>query len=390
MSEGKSEKKEEIKVVHITSCSYLPGGIPNLPFLIPLNLEKYKKSNFRNIVILTKSFYKPKNVRLNFPIFLIRSKFKLLYFILKNKPEVIIIYVMFGSLLSLLIMILSKILRIKVISFPDFAEYGIPKLHKSLWKTIVDVFRYLLMLPQFTLSDKIVVATRHEIGTLSRIKKVDREKYSIIPYGHDIDIGTERKEKYIFTASRWWRDRKNLHTIIKVFSKVLTEKPGYKLYIAGDFLKGEDWEVLACEGRRETGEDYKKKIVKLIKKFGLERDVDFLGIKVGRELESLFKRAKIFYLPSKYETFGTVYIQSMASGTPIVAMKNSAVQYVVKDGVTGFLRNDEEGQKEAILRLLTDEKLYKEMQKNCLKEAEKYKWENVIKKWESLIEELIK
>jgi len=79
----------------------------------------------------------------------------------------------------------------------------------------------------------------------------------------------------------------------------------------------------------------------------------------------------------------------MASGTPIVAMKNSAVQYVVKDGVTGFLRNDEEGQKEAILRLLTDEKLYKEMQKNCLKEAEKYKWENVIKKWESLIEGLV-
>ena len=38
---------------------------------------------------------------------------------------------------------------------------------------------------------------------------------------------------------------------------------------------------------------------------------------------------------------------------------------------------------------MTDEKLYKEMQENCLKEAEKYRWKNVIRKWERLIGELM-
>ena len=38
---------------------------------------------------------------------------------------------------------------------------------------------------------------------------------------------------------------------------------------------------------------------------------------------------------------------------------------------------------------MTDEKLYKEMRENCLKEAEKYRWENVIRRWERLIKELV-
>ena len=90
-------------------------------------------------------------------------------------------------------------------------------------------------------------------------------------------------------------------------------------------------------------------------------------------------------MPSKLETFGVVFVEAMASGTPIVAMKNSAVQYVVKDGITGFLRNTEDGQKEAILRLLNDEELYRKMQENCLKEASKYCWSNIIEEWERVI-----
>ena len=146
--------------------------------------------------------------------------------------------------------------------------------------------------------------------------------------------------------------------------------------------------ILCREGRFETGEGYEGMIKKLLDELDLGDNVKFLDFVLDKEIQDLYKKAKIFYLPSKMETFGRVYAEAMASGTPIVAMKNSAVQYVVTEGMTGFLGNKEEVQKEAILKLLTDDEFYKKMQENCLKEAEKVRWESVIRGWKEVIEEL--
>ena len=313
------------------------------------------------------------------------SKTRIFLDIIKERPDVIIIFHFFGSPFITPLLLLSKILGIKTIVVTDFTETGLPRIHKSPLKTLKDFLRYILFSSQLFLVDTPVCFTEYERNTLLKILS-PRNKFRIIPIGNDFEIGTSNKERFILTVSRWWSDRKNLHTILKVLSNIL-RKMNYKLVIVGKFHEGTYY--IPDENRWETGEEYKQKIIKLIKRLDLEDYVEFVGVKLGKDLQELYRKAKIFYLPSKNETFGMVYVEAMASGTPIVAMKNSAVQYVVKDGITGFLRNDEEGQKEAILRLLTDEKLYKEMQENCLKEAEKYRWENVIKKWERLIKELV-
>jgi len=301
------------------------------------------------------------------------SKTRIFLDIIKERHDVIIIFHFFGSPFITPLLLLSKILGIKTIVVTDFTETGLPRIHKSPLKTLKDFLRYILFSSQLFLVDTPVCFTEYERNTLLKILS-PRNKFRIIPIGNDFEIGTSNKGRFILTVSRWWSDRKNLHTILKVLSNIL-RKMNYKL--------------VPDDNRWESGEEYKQKVMRLIEELNLEDYVEFVGVKLGKDLQELYRKAKIFYLPSKNETFGMVYVEAMASGTPIVAMKNSAVQYVVKDGVTGFLRNDEEGQKEAILRLLTDEKLYKEMQENCLKEAEKYRWENVIKKWERLIKELV-
>jgi len=316
----------------------------------------------------------------------IHSVLEVLKCIVKVKPDILLILHYFGSPLALLLIIVSKLLRIKSVIVTDFTEAGLPRIHRSPLKTIKDVLRYILFLSQLILVDAPVCFTEYEVDILSKIYPLIRRKCKIIPIGNNFDIRTSKKENYILTVSRWWSDRKNLHTILKVFSEVVKEKE-CKLVVVGKFIEGKYH--IPDENRWETGEEYRQKIMKLIDELNLKNYVEFVGVKMGKELQELFRKARIFYLPSKNETFGMVFVEAMASGTPIVAMKNSAVQYVVKDGVTGFLRNDEEGQKEAILKLLTDERLYKEVQKNCLKEAEKYKWKSVIKKWERLIEELV-
>jgi len=314
------------------------------------------------------------------------SKTRIFLDIIKERPDVIIIFHFFGSSFITSLLLLSKMLSIKTIIVTDFTETGLPRIHKSPLKTLKDCLRYILFSSQLFLVDTPVCFTEYEKNVLSKILS-PRNKFRIIPIGNDFEIGTSNnKERFTLTVSRWWSDRKNLHTILKVLSNIL-RKMNYKLVIVGKFHEGTYY--IPDENRWETGEEYKQKIIKLIKRLDLEDYVEFVGVKLGKDLQELYRKAKIFYLPSKNETFGMVYVEAMASGTPIVAMKNSAVQYVVKDGVTGFLRNNEEGQKEAILKLLTDEKLYKEMQKNCLKKAEKYRWENVIRRWERLIKELM-
>ena len=316
----------------------------------------------------------------------LKKNLKVFLKLFKTKSDILVIFHYFGSPFILPLLILSRALHVKTIIVTDFAETGLPKIHKHPLKTFKDILRYILLFSQLLLVDIPVCFTEYEKNILSKIFP-SKNKFRIIPIGNKFKIRTSEKENYILTVSRWWSDRKNLHTIVKVFAKVVEERD-CKLVVVGKFHEGKYY--IPDEKRWESGDEYKQKVMKLIKKLNLEERVEFAGVVDEKTKEELYRKARIFYLPSKNETFGMVFVEAMASGTPIVAMKNSAVQYVVKDGVTGFLRNDEEGQKEAILKLLTDEKLYKEMQKNCLKEAEKYRWENVIRRWERLIEELVK
>ena len=317
----------------------------------------------------------------------IKAKIKVLLKILKIKPDVLIIYEFQGFPFGLILLLLAKILKIKTIMHFELPEEAFPHKNDNLAKLIIKIIRLPFIILTAKLASKLQVFTKWEVQTLSKFVKI--EKIRVIPYGTSFEIKTLPKDDYIFTVARW-SDRKNLQTILRVFKSVISSNNNninIYLIIGGKFCNGSYY--IPEKGKWETCKEYKDKILKLIEELELKNNIIFLGFIPKNELKMFYRKARIFYLPSKMETFGRVYVEAMASGTPIVAMKNSAVQYVVKDGVTGFLRNDEKGQKEAILKLLTDEKLYKEMQRNCLKEAKKYRWENVTKKWERLIKELV-
>ena len=305
------------------------------------------------------------------PLRYIGIKLKALKMLIRIKPNVLIIHNYQGLPYGLLLLLLSKLLKIKTIMQFETDDTMFPRKDLPLKQYLIKLFRMPFIILTAKLADRLQVFTQWEVEMLSEKCRVNESKIRTIPYGTDFEIGTTKKENFILSVARWF-ERKNLHTILRVFKEV-SELKEYLLLICGRF----------------ESENYRQYIMKLVDELNLNNKVKFLGFVPDEELKMLYRKAKLFYFPSKMETFGRVYVEAMASGTPIVAMKNSAVQYVVKDGVTGFLRNDEEGQKEAILKLLTDERLYEEMQKNCLKEAEKYRWENVIKRWERLIEELM-
>jgi len=75
----------------------------------------------------------------------------------------------------------------------------------------------------------------------------------------------------------------------------------------------------------------------LIKKYP---DVNFVGMKTGKELARFFANADVFVFPSRWETFGIVMIEAMACGTPVAAYPEPGPLDVVENGKTGYLNTD--------------------------------------------------
>ena len=70
-------------------------------------------------------------------------------------------------------------------------------------------------------------------------------------------------------------------------------------------------------------------------------DVLFVGELEERDKPSFFAGATATLFPSDWpEPFGLVMIESMAAGTPVIALRRGAVPEIVIDGVTGFICND--------------------------------------------------
>ena len=82
-----------------------------------------------------------------------------------------------------------------------------------------------------------------------------------------------------------------------------------------------------------------------------------------RDLVEHYRRAKVFVMPSYYETGGISVIEAMAFGLPVVATRAGGLPEVVEDGVTGILvpPGDSRALAEAISRLLRDPELRQRM-----------------------------
>ncbi len=128
----------------------------------------------------------------------------------------------------------------------------------------------------------------------------------------------------------------------------------------------------------EETEFYQQKIKPLLS----IKKIEILGL-LNEERRNVFlKNAKAFLFPLRWEEpFGMVLIESMATGTPVIAFAKGAVPEIVKDGETGFLVNSSdddirgnwivkktglEGFREAIARLNSlSHQEYSQMRKNC-------------------------
>ena len=81
-------------------------------------------------------------------------------------------------------------------------------------------------------------------------------------------------------------------------------------------------------------------------------DVDFVGEIDEQQKPGFYAGARATLFPSDWpEPFGLVMIESLAAGTPVVALRRGSVPEVIVDGVTGFICDDVDEMVEATRRI---------------------------------------
>jgi glycosyltransferase involved in cell wall biosynthesis len=118
---------------------------------------------------------------------------------------------------------------------------------------------------------------------------------------------------------------------------------------------------------------------------GVKRvEVSFLTLVVDKCLVELYNRAIVTVYGPVHEPFGLVPLESMACGTPVVAVGEGGVRESVVHEQTGLLTNRDPGQFAAAVRTLLENealvRLYGEQARKCA--LEKWSWDAAIRRLE--------
>lgn len=96
------------------------------------------------------------------------------------------------------------------------------------------------------------------------------------------------------------------------------------------------------------------------------QQISYIGPVTDEEKSKLLGNARALLMPVLWdEPFGIVMIEALASGTPVLGLSRGAVPEIVKDGITGFVRDDIAGLVKAAHILDRIERL------NCRRDVEK-------------------
>jgi len=229
-------------------------------------------------------------------------------------------------------------------------------------------------------SKKIIAVSQKLKEEILEHYRIPEDKIVVIPNGVDMHIfkpnrikrakirnqyGIAEDEIVLTFVGHMFRT-KGLDYIMDAISKVSKVKL---------FVVGEDPNI----------ESYKEKAVKA----GIHDEVIFAG-NILEGTEDFYAASDIFLLPSASEGFPLTSLEAAATGLPIIATNVGGLGELIEDGINGFfVRRNSEEIRDKIQILVQNENLRKQMSEKARKTAEKYSWDDVVKRTLKVYEQVI-
>lgn len=108
---------------------------------------------------------------------------------------------------------------------------------------------------------------------------------------------------------------------------------------------------------------------------GLEQYVRFIGPVDEADKPGLYRMARVFVFPSRYEGFGFGPLEAMACGTPVIAANASSIPEVVGDSAYLVDPSDSRAMGGAIIAVMIQDDLHASLRNFGLARATNFSWE---------------
>ncbi|MBI2611946.1 glycosyltransferase family 4 protein [Candidatus Gottesmanbacteria bacterium] len=254
--------------------------------------------------------------------------FRLLFFLFKaiGDSDVIFVYLPYSEVL--LASIISKILSKKIYLVHN-ADMELPK---GFLNRIIDSIFYTTTSWAISLSTKTIIYTKDYAEHSLLLKKKRTKWLEILPLfvipkvtPSEVEVFRKRNQllgKVCIGFSGRFVEEKGVDILLAAIPHILKKIPNAYFVFAGDYkLPYENF----YEVNREQIERY-------------DRNITFLGlIEDQKTLSKFYSVCECLVLPSRKECLGSVQVEAMLCGTPVVATDIPGARQIVKKTGMGLL-----------------------------------------------------
>lgn len=231
-------------------------------------------------------------------------------------------------------------------------------------------------------TDRIVAATQAEMAQLQWLYRADTNRITVVPPGVDTTrfypipkdeavefIGTPAKQCMLLYVGRI-EPLKGIDTLIESMA-IMKQRGILDIFPLCLAIIGGDPDVSDEQMTAEM-----ERLQAMRESFGIDDMIMFLGKQDQDTLQYYYSAAEVVVVPSHYESFGMVALESMACGTPVVASETGGLAFLVKDGETGFHvpAADPDALADRLIELMQDSELREKLGKQASEYAKGFTW----------------